>query len=329
MVKTKVFVGNLSFKVTDTELSTQFAAAGTVVSANIITRGPRSLGYGFVEMQSDEEAQKAIETLNKKEIEGREINVELAKIREDGEQAPEKRPKAPRKRTRKPRGPKSDGEEGETKEGETKEGEKKEAPKKAAPKKEAADGEGESAPRRRRKPRRAKKPAAAKEEAEPAKGEAEPAADKPKRVRKRKPRVASDVERTPSKTTLFVANLPFALTDETFGDILKESNLAFKQAHVVKKYNGRSKGYGFIEFNAEEDQLKALEALNKKEVETRELSVKIAFTELKVPEVEKSEGKEETKTEKKEGEPEKKETAPITPVVTPVDAEATPAADQK
>lgn len=325
MVRTKVFVGNLSFKVTDTELSTQFAAAGNVVSANIITRGPRSLGYGFVEMQSDEEAQKAIETLNKKEIEGREINVELAKIREDGEQAPEKRPKAPRKRNRKPRGPKkSDGEEGETKEGE-----KKEAPKKAAPKKEAADNEGESAPRRRRKPRRPRKPAAAKEEAEPAKGETEAKAAKPKRVRKRKPRVASDVERTPSKTTLFVANLPFVLTDETFGNVLKESDLAFKQAHVVKKYNGRSKGYGFIEFNAEEDQLKALEALNKKIVETRELSVKIAFTELKVPEVEKSEGKEETKTEKKEGEPEKKETAPVTPVVTPVATEATPAADQK
>jgi len=312
MVRTKVFVGNLSFKVTDAELASQFSAAGNVVSAKVITRGPRSLGYGFVEMQSDEEADKAIQLLNKKDIEGREINVEVAKAREDGEQAPEKKKNSLRKRPRKPRQkkkPVTEGEDGGN--------EKKEAapPRRKKPKKPRKKTEGEKAEKSGEKAEKVEKG----EKTE--KGEKE--APKPRRRRYKKkyvkkPRVRNDEERTPSKTTLFVANLPFVLNDETFGDVLKEANLPFKQAHVVKKYNGRSKGYGFIEFSNEEEQKNALEALNKRVVETRELSVKIAFTELKVPEpktptptptpeVEKSEGKEEKKTEKKEKEPEKEE----------------------
>ncbi len=55
------------------------------ISANIITRGPqqRSLGYGFVEMESEEDANKAVQLLNKKEIDGRPVNVEVAKPRDE------------------------------------------------------------------------------------------------------------------------------------------------------------------------------------------------------------------------------------------------------
>jgi len=75
MGPTKVFVGNLSFKTKEGELAEEFSTAGKVITANIITRGYRSLGYGFVEFESEQEAQAALNTLNKKNINGREINV--------------------------------------------------------------------------------------------------------------------------------------------------------------------------------------------------------------------------------------------------------------
>jgi RNA recognition motif-containing protein len=58
--------------------------------------------------------------------------------------------------------------------------------------------------------------------------------------------------------------------------------LTFKGAHVVIKKNGRSKGFGFIEFENEGDQQKALNALNNKEVDGRALVVKVALTESPV-----------------------------------------------
>lgn len=82
---TKLFVGSLPWGIDDDRLKELFSSAGTVVSANVIvdrdTR--RSKGYGFVEMSSDEEAKEAISQFDKKEIEGRQINVSEAKPREE------------------------------------------------------------------------------------------------------------------------------------------------------------------------------------------------------------------------------------------------------
>jgi len=83
MVRTKVFVGNLSFTTKENELAKEFEVAGKVISANIITRGPRSLGYGFVEMENEADANNAVKLLDKKEIDGRPINVEVAKLRDE------------------------------------------------------------------------------------------------------------------------------------------------------------------------------------------------------------------------------------------------------
>jgi len=77
--KKQVFVGNLAFVTTEADLKSLFAEAGTVAHAQIITRGTRSLGYAFVTFSSEQEAQKAVQTLNKREVSGREINVEGAK----------------------------------------------------------------------------------------------------------------------------------------------------------------------------------------------------------------------------------------------------------
>ena len=75
-----IYVGNISWGMSDQDLENLFAEHGTVTSAKIITDRDtnRSKGFGFVEMASDEAAEKAIELFNGKEVDGREIKVNLA-----------------------------------------------------------------------------------------------------------------------------------------------------------------------------------------------------------------------------------------------------------
>jgi RNA recognition motif-containing protein len=83
----KLYVGNLPYSATETSLQETFSACGEVDSVSVITDrdSGQSKGFGFVEMSSDSEAQKAIQELNGTSIDGREIKVNEAK------------PKAPRK----------------------------------------------------------------------------------------------------------------------------------------------------------------------------------------------------------------------------------------
>ncbi len=76
----KLYVGNLSFKLDEGLLENVFADCGTVASVKIITdrETGRSRGFGFVEMGSAEEAQTAIEKLDGKEVEGRNLRVNIA-----------------------------------------------------------------------------------------------------------------------------------------------------------------------------------------------------------------------------------------------------------
>jgi RNA recognition motif-containing protein len=80
---TKIFVGNLSFNVDKDNLEKHFARAGKVLSANVITRGNRSRGYGFVEMATLEEAEAAVQMFHQQEIDSRPVNVEIARPRGD------------------------------------------------------------------------------------------------------------------------------------------------------------------------------------------------------------------------------------------------------
>lgn len=77
----KLYVGGLSYETTEDTLKETFSAAGTVESAVIIIdrMNNRSKGFGFVEMSTEEEAQKAIEMFNGKEIEGRNVTVNEAR----------------------------------------------------------------------------------------------------------------------------------------------------------------------------------------------------------------------------------------------------------
>jgi RNA recognition motif-containing protein len=82
----KLFVGNLSFDVTENELQDAFAAYGTVTEANLMmdrtTNRPR--GFGFVTMSTADEAQKAIAGLNGRDLGGRALTVNVARPREEG-----------------------------------------------------------------------------------------------------------------------------------------------------------------------------------------------------------------------------------------------------
>lgn len=80
-----IFVGNLSFKATESDLRQAFAAHGQVSSVSVIMDKftKKSRGFGFVEMPNEHEAKAAIEALNNTEICGRAIRVNEARPRED------------------------------------------------------------------------------------------------------------------------------------------------------------------------------------------------------------------------------------------------------
>jgi RNA recognition motif-containing protein len=76
-----MYVANLSFHTQEDELKKLFGQYGAVSSAKVITdrETGKSRGFGFVEMESDEEANEAMKRLNNKEIEGRALSVSVAK----------------------------------------------------------------------------------------------------------------------------------------------------------------------------------------------------------------------------------------------------------
>ncbi len=80
-----IFIANLNFKIKSEFLQEVFEEYGTVTSAKVITdrRSGRSKGFGFVEMENEDEAQKAIDGLNGKELDGRSVVVQKAKPRNE------------------------------------------------------------------------------------------------------------------------------------------------------------------------------------------------------------------------------------------------------
>ena len=85
-MSTKLYVGNLSFRVTSEDLEEYFAQAGSVESANVVfdRETGRSRGFGFVEMASEDGATSAISQFNGQEYDGRNMVVNEARPRENG-----------------------------------------------------------------------------------------------------------------------------------------------------------------------------------------------------------------------------------------------------
>ncbi|CDZ97997.1 FOG: RRM domain [Phaffia rhodozyma] len=290
----KVFAGNLSYKATDQDLKSLFEpVGGEIVSAQIVFRGQRSSGYGFVTYKSTEEAEKAVQALNQKDVEGRAIVVELARPSQPKEKKPRnKKPATPRGRPARAEDA-VDGEETEGAEASTAEGatvpKTKKRPNKKRGKKTAATVEGESS----------------QTDAAPAEGEAE--APKTARRKKATPSTRIDDESgdaaprakkerapraprepptgEPHKTLVFVANLPFSMDDEGLHKLFTESGISVATARIVRRQFGvkRSKGFGFVDTTSTEEQQKAL-SIDGKDLDGRNIAVKVALDSQRDPE---------------------------------------------
>jgi RNA recognition motif-containing protein len=95
----KLYVGNLPYSATEDSLKKHFTSAGTVTSVKIITdrETGRSKGFGFIEMASDSEAEKAISQLDGQELDGRAVRVTEAKPQEPRDNRDGGRPRGPRR----------------------------------------------------------------------------------------------------------------------------------------------------------------------------------------------------------------------------------------
>lgn len=85
MASQNLFIGSLAYATTDDGLKAFFEQVGPVVSARVIMDrdSGRSKGFGFVEFENDDDNQKAVDQLNGKELDGRTINVSLARPKEE------------------------------------------------------------------------------------------------------------------------------------------------------------------------------------------------------------------------------------------------------
>lgn len=278
----KVFAGNLSYGTTDDGLKAFFAPVqDDILSVQVIMRGSRSAGYGFVALASVEAAEKAVETLNKQDLDGRPVIVEIAKPADQKDHEKKERRSSKRRPGR--RGAKAvPGEVTEAEangeapkaEGESSAEAPKPKKKKKAPRKKRAaatpPAEGEDA---------AEAPAAGAETADaPTKRERVPRARKPRAPRTPRP-AGEDPAGEPSKNMLFVANLGFSVDDAGLEALFTESGISVVSARIVRRRWGnprKSKGYGFVDVGSEENQKKAIDALDGKEVASRAIAVKIA-----------------------------------------------------
>ncbi|PBK72916.1 RNA-binding domain-containing protein [Armillaria solidipes] len=278
----KVFAGNLAYATTDEGLKAFFAPVQSdVLSAQVILRGTRSAGYGFVALATEEAAIKAVEALDKTELDGRQVIIEIAKPSEQKDKE-----RKERKAKRRPGRRGSKAVPGEVTEAEAN-GEVTVVPE------PAAAGTDEAAkPKKKKKNtvslRKNKAKAAAEGDVEtpaPA-AEDEAATEAVPKKKARKPRVprtarpaGEDPVGEPSGNMLFVANLGFNIDDDGLKGLFTEAGINVVSARIVRRRWGqprRSKGYGFVDVGSEEEQKKAIAALEGKEVGGRNIAVKIA-----------------------------------------------------
>jgi len=287
----KVFAGNLAYSTTDDGLKAFFAPVEKdILTAQVILRntrsGPRSTGYGFVNLSSAEAANQAVELLNKKDLDGREVIVELAK--------PADQKDKDKKQKRFKRRPGRRG--GKAVPGEVTEAEANGEVEKLAETDAPASDEAAKPKKKKKSSRKPKRKVAAGDEAPategaeaapPAAGDAtsaDGAAHKKPRARKprppRSPRAAGeDPVGEPSATVLFVANLGFTIDDAGLAALFTDAGIKVNSARIVRRRWGkprRSKGYGFVDVGSEEEQKKAIAALEGKDVGGRPIAVKVA-----------------------------------------------------
>jgi len=241
----KVFVGNIDYKVTDEQLKEYFKDL-KFVDAAINKRKDVSVGYGFITFDDEEEAKKCVEQFDKKDFQGRPLKVELAK--EKSETAKRRgsrrnmRGKGRRNNSFRRR-KSSDKINKKESEASADESSNEEAKNESSGSESNTEGTTKNKTRFR----------------------------KQKRSRQRKPREGGE----PSKTTIYVANLPFKTDDEKLKEAFKDYKVS--KVHVARYKGGKSKGFGFIEVENEEEQKKILVECSNKIIDDRAISLKVAL----------------------------------------------------
>jgi RNA recognition motif-containing protein len=227
---TKVFVGNLAFQTTDQALAEAFQDCGRVKSGVVITRGRRSLGYGFVEFETPDGALEAVKGKNNTQLKGRTLKVELAS--DNPIRSVDRIASNPGGENRPPSAAHNMSDQN-------------------------PDAPGSAPARRRRRNNRRRRGKqsggdnAPRENNDPSSPKTS-GPENPRPPRRRRNIPPNNEDRVLSKTAVFVANLPFNVNDAELLQFFKENNA--KSAHVVVTRNGRSRGYGFVDFELEKDQ---------------------------------------------------------------------------
>ncbi|EJD01037.1 uncharacterized protein FOMMEDRAFT_141777 [Fomitiporia mediterranea MF3/22] len=261
----KLFIGNLSYDAKDDDLKKfmlQAVQEADILSHEVRFLGARPAGFGFVAVSTDV-AEKAITELNGVEYMERKIVVATALSAEEKEKR-----RSDKKMQRRIGRRGSKAVTGEVTEAE------------ANGDVAATGAEGENKPRKKRKSvkkfKRTKKASTTGENGAPAEGPEDSAAPtsegekkkapRPKRTPKPRRAPGEEPSGEPSKTTLFVANLPFSLDEEGLKNIFKDFNVQsvsippkgfYKNQRSNQRF--RNKGFGFVVFADEENQKKALE----------------------------------------------------------------------
>jgi RNA recognition motif-containing protein len=284
----RLYIGNLAYATTEGELKDFFK--GYLVESVSIPKNPRTdrpVGYAFVDLSTPSEAERAIAELSGKEVLERKVSVQLARKPETAEKVEgangEGAEGTRRRQSTRGRGRAGRGRGGRTRGGRGSGDEKTEgaSPENAGGVSDAPATTGEV---------QALKDITNEANTDKSKGAKGEKADKsqarPPRERRERGPPADGI---PSKTKVMVANLPYDLTEEK----LKELFVAYEPSSakialrpiprfMIKKLQARGeprkgRGFGFVTLASEELQLKAVAEMNGKEIEGREIAVKVAI----------------------------------------------------
>ncbi|KAK0643652.1 hypothetical protein B0T16DRAFT_416422 [Cercophora newfieldiana] len=283
----RLYIGNLAYATTEGELKDFFK--GYLVESVSIPKNPRTdrpVGYAFVDLSTPSEAERAIAELSGKEVLERKVSVQLARKPETAEKVEgangEGAEGTRRRQSTRGRGRASRGRGGRARGGRGSGDEKAEgaSPENAGGVSDApATGEVQALKDITNEANTDKTKGAKGEKAD--KKEARP----PRERRERGP----PADGIPSKTKVMVANLPYDLTEEKLKELFNayepsSAKIALRPIprFMIKKLQARGeprkgRGFGFVTLASEELQLKAVAEMNGKEIEGREIAVKVAI----------------------------------------------------
>ncbi|KAI9468274.1 MAG: hypothetical protein EXX96DRAFT_591549 [Benjaminiella poitrasii] len=283
----RVYVGNLNLKSTEDSIKDLFNGAGKVLELIIIRRKykPFRNCFGFVGYSTLAEAEKAVETFDKKELDGRQLHVQIARPKvakpkettttadtpkENGEEKTEEEStvaatitlekKKKRKNNKKSRKPKTDQKQ--------EDGDKENVDKPAEKKENSTEKDVKEEPGKENVDERNTNKDDSEEKED--KDESTPAIDPVSSVE-----TSEEVPAEPKpKTTVFVANLPRKLKVDDLKEVFKEYEV--ESAIIAIQKNGRSKGYGFVELKTVDEMQRVLTEFVDFELEGRAIHVSAA-----------------------------------------------------